>query len=250
MVDFAGVLADESAYRLRVQVFRRKASNKESVVMAKTLILSGVIAAAVLLTGCTSQTVKQTQYSGFLSSYDGLQSVESAGGQKVLRWVDPAFSAANYDKLIFQPLRFYPTPQTTDRIGQSTYDELLKYANRRLSEALSQRFQLVGFSSGPRTLEFRGAITGVSAETEGLKPYEVIPVALVVAGAMTASGERDQDTELFLEGELVDTSTGKAVLRVVRKGFGKTLSNNRQAIEFDDLKPVVDELTTDVLKFR
>ncbi|MCY1299471.1 hypothetical protein D3C85_1260650 [compost metagenome] len=75
-------------------------------------------------------------------------------------------------------------------------------------------------------------------------------MALVVAGAMTAAGERDQNTELFLEGELIDTSTGKPVLRVVRKGFGKTLSNDRQAVSFADLKPVIDELTTDVLKFR
>ncbi|MNF55862.1 hypothetical protein D3C84_373360 [compost metagenome] len=217
---------------------------------AKTLIAGSVIAAVMLLNGCTSKTVDQTQYSGFLPSYDGLESIETASGQKALRWVDPAFNIANYDKLIFQPLRFYPTPQTTDRIGQQTYDDLLKYANTRVGQALSSRFQLVGFSTGPRTLEFRGAITGVSANTEGLKPYEVIPVALVVAGAMTAAGERDQNTELFLEGELIDTSTGKPVLRVVRKGFGKTLSNDRQAVSFADLKPVIDELTTDVLKFR
>ncbi len=216
----------------------------------RTLMAGSLVAAAILLNGCTSKTVSQEQYSGFLPSYDGLETVETASGQKALRWVDPAFNVANYDKLIFQPLRFYPTPQTTDRIGQQTYDELLKYANARLGEALSSRFQLVGFSTGPRTLEFRGAITGVSANTEGLKPYEVIPIALVVAGTMAATGERDQDTELYLEGELIDTSTGKAVMRVVRKGFGKTLSNDRQAIGFADLKPVVDELTTDVLKFR
>ncbi|TQI06944.1 DUF3313 domain-containing protein [Pseudomonas aeruginosa] len=215
----------------------------------RSLLASSLVAAAMLLNGCTSKTVSQEQYSGFLPSYDGLETVKTASGQKALRWVDPTFNVANYDKLIFQPLRFYPTPQTTDRIGQQTYDELLKYANTRLGEALSSRFQLVGFSSGPRTLEFRGAITGVSANTEGLKPYEVIPVALVLAGTMAATGERDQDTELYLEGELIDTSTGKAVLRVVRKGFGKTLSNDRQVVQFADLKPVVDELTNDVLKF-
>lgn len=215
----------------------------------RTLMAGSLVAAAILLNGCTSKTVSQEQYSGFLPSYDGLETVKTASGQKALRWVDPAFNVANYDKLIFQPLRFYPTPQTTDRIGQQTYDELLKYANVRLGEALSSRFQLVGFSTGPRTLEFRGAITGVSANTEGLKPYEVIPIALVVAGTMAATGERDQDTELYLEGELIDTSTGKPVLRVVRKGFGKTLSNDRQAVQFADLKPIVDELTTDVLKF-
>ena len=219
------------------------------MIKTRSLLASSLVAAAMLLNGCTSKTVSQEQYSGFLPSYDGLETVKTASGQKALRWVDPTFNVANYDKLIFQPLRFYPTPQTTDRIGQQTYDELLKYANTRLGEALSSRFQLVSFSSGPRTLEFRGAITGVSANTEGLKPYEVIPVALVLAGTMAATGERDQDTELYLEGELIDTSTGKAVLRVVRKGFGKTLSNDRQVVQFADLKPVVDELTNDVLKF-
>jgi len=217
---------------------------------AGTLLAGGMLAALLLAGGCTSKTVSQAQYSGFLPSYEGLETVETASGQKALRWVDPAFNVANYDKLVFQPVSFYPAPKATDRIGQQTYTDLLQYANARLGEALSQRFQLVGFSSGPRTLEFRGAITGVSANNEGLKPYEVIPVALVVAGAMAATGERDQNTELFLEGELIDTSTGKPVLRVVRKGFGKTLSNDKQAVGFADLKPVIDELTTDVLKFR
>ena len=216
----------------------------------KTVILGGAVAATLLLAGCTSKTVSQAQYSGFLPSYEGLTTVETTSGQKALRWVAPGFNVANYDKLIYQPVRFHPTPHITDRISQQTYNDLLNYTNTRLSQAFSERFQLVGFSSGPRTLEFRGAITGISAETEGLKPYEIIPVALVVAGAMAATGERDQNSELFLEGEFIDTSTGKPVMRVVRKGLGMTLSNNRQAVTFADLKPVIDELTTDVLKFH
>ncbi|MNZ96976.1 hypothetical protein D3C78_1161960 [compost metagenome] len=63
--------------------------------------------------------------------------------------------------------------------------------------------------------------------------------ALLVA----ATGERDQDIERYLEGALIDTGTGKAVLRVVRKGFGKTLRNDST-----DLKPLIDEFTTDVLR--
>ncbi|MDT4789958.1 hypothetical protein FQZ97_223680 [compost metagenome] len=60
---------------------------------------------------------------------------------------------------------------------------------------------------------------------------------------MAATSERDQDAELYLEGELIDTSAGKAVLRVVRKGFGKTLRNDST-----DLKPLIDEFTTEVLR--
>lgn len=216
----------------------------------KKLMLSSVLAGAVALGGCTSKTVSESQYSGFLPSYQGLKATESASGQKILRWVDPSFSAANYDSLVYQPVRFYPTPKADERISQQTYNDLLKYTNQRLSQAFAQRLKLVGFPNGARSLEFRGAITGVSANTEGLKPYEVIPIALVAAGAMTAAGQRDQNTELYLEGELIDTSTGKPVMRVVRKGFGKTLDNDQQVVTFADLKSVIDELTTDVVNFR
>lgn len=217
---------------------------------AKTMMLGGLLAAVVALSGCTTKTVSQSQYSGFLSSYEGLSATKTAGGSKVLRWVDPEFDVANYEKIIFQPVRFYPEPQPTDRLSQQTLQDLLAYTNKRLSSAMFSRLKPVGFGAGPRTLEFRGAITGVNASTEGLKPYEIIPVALVFAGAMTAAGERDQNTELYLEGEIIDSSTGKTVLRVVRKGFGKTLSNDKQTITADDLKSVIDNLTQDVLTFK
>ncbi|MDX1298651.1 MAG: DUF3313 domain-containing protein [Pseudomonas sp.] len=216
----------------------------------KKMVLGGLLAAVVALGGCTTKTASQSQYSGFLSSYEGLSSTKTAGGSTVMRWVDPTFDVANYQKVIFQPVRFYPEPQPTDRLSQKTLQDLLTYTNSRLSAAMFSRLKPVGFGAGPGTLEFRGAITGVNASTEGLKPYEIIPVALVLAGAMTAAGERDQNTELYLEAEFIDTSTGKTVLRVVRKGFGKTLSNDKQTITADDLKSVIDDLTRDVLTFK
>lgn len=214
------------------------------------LMLGVVLTGAVTLSGCTTKTASPSEYSGFLSSYEGLIATKTATGHNVLRWTSADFKANNYNKIIFQPVRFYPEPRTTARISEQTLSELLAYTNHRLSSALFARLQPVGFSAGPGTLTFRGAITAVDTSTEGLKPYEVIPVALVVAGAMAASGQRDQNTELYLEGELIDTATGKPVLRVVRKGFGKTLSNDQQTVTADDLKSVIDELTQDVLAFH
>lgn len=208
----------------------------------------GVLVAALLI-GCTSNTVNQAQYSGFLPSYEGLTTVKTTSGRTALRWTAPEFNVANYDRLIYQPISFHPKPSPTDRISEQTYYDLLKYANTRLSQAFAERFQLVS-SSAPHTLVFRGAITGVNTETEGLKPYEIIPVALVIAGAMAATGERDQSAELLLEGEFIDASTGAPLMRVVRKGFGKTLDNSKQAVTAADLKPVINELTADVLKFH
>ncbi|MNF83747.1 hypothetical protein D3C84_660760 [compost metagenome] len=214
------------------------------------IMLGGLLSAMLVLGGCASKTTSQAEYSGFLSSYEGLTKTQTASGSTVMRWVDPNFNIANYDKVMFQPVGFYPTPLPSERISQQTYNDLLGYTNSRLSDALSKRLQLVGPNSGPRTLVFRGAITGVDAATQGLKPYEVIPVALVVAGAMTAAGQRDQNTELYLEGELIDSATGQPVLRVVRKGLGKSLSDDKQAVTADDLHSVIDNLTQDVLSFR
>lgn len=214
------------------------------------LMLGGVLAAVVALGGCATKTTSQSQYSGFLSSYEGLSKATTPSGATVLRWVDPGFNVANYSQVIYQPVRFHPEPYPSERINQRTLQELLNYTNDKLSAALFSRLRPVGVGAGPGTLTFRGAITGVDASPQGLKPYEVVPVALVVAGAKAASGGRDQDSELYLEAELIDTSTGKPVLRVVRKGVGKTLENDQQALTADDLKSVIDDLTRDVLSFR
>ena len=71
-----------------------------------------------------------------------------------------------------------------------------------------------------RPLVTRAAITGVNASNEGMKWYEIIPVAAVVGGVGAVTGHRDQDTELYVEAVLLDPTTNEPVARVVRKVFG------------------------------
>ncbi len=66
-------------------------------------------------------------------------------------------------------------------VGQKVLDKILNYTNTEMKEAIAQRKPLVT-NAGPRSLIFRGAITGVDTSKEGLQFYEVVPVALVVAG--------------------------------------------------------------------
>ena len=66
------------------------------------------------------------------------------------------------------------------------YDQALK---RELSKSLP-----LANGPGPGVVVVRAAITAVSSKTESLKPYELIPVALVAAAVSTASGIRDQET--------------------------------------------------------
>ncbi|AVF33510.1 DUF3313 domain-containing protein [Rahnella sikkimica] len=218
--------------------------------MNKTkLMQAALITGALLLAGCTSHVTQKEKFSGFLGDYSNLKEVKTPSGNPVLRWVDPSFKKANYSYLKYEPITFYPEPKPTDQISKETLQGVLDYANSRLKPALGERMQLTDHA-GPRTLIFRGAITGVNTSAEGLQFYEVIPVALVIASAETASGHRTRDTEVYFEGELIDASTGKPVFKVVRKGFGKQVSNDTQKVTANDLKVVIDGMANDTKLFQ
>lgn len=46
------------------------------------------------------------------------------------------------------------------------------------------------------------------------------------------------DTHLYFEGELIDAATNKPVVKVVRQGEGKDLSNSSTPMAFETLKQV------------
>ncbi|MCE0799311.1 DUF3313 domain-containing protein [Buttiauxella sp. A2-C1_F] len=211
----------------------------------KAACLTGLLA----LAGCSSSVTAPEKYSGFLKNYSGIQETKSASGKTILRWVDPSFKSSNYDKLIFNPLTYYPVPKPTTQLGAQTLDKILAYANQQLKASAEKRIQLVS-KPGPRTLIFHGAITGVDSSKQGLQFYEVIPVAMIVAGTEAATGHRTMETNLYFEGELIDSSTNKVVMKVVRKGEGKTVSNESAPITVDSLKSVIDDMATDASMFE
>ncbi|BCU55594.1 DUF3313 domain-containing protein [Enterobacter kobei] len=210
----------------------------------KVAVLSGLLA----LAGCASKVAQPENYSGFLKDYSGLQQTTSASGKPVMRWVDPNFNPDQYDSIVYHPVTYYPVAKPTTQIGQQTLDGLLNYTNSKLKAAAAQRKPLVT-SPGAHSLIFRGAITGVNASKEGLQFYEVVPVALLVAGTQAATGHRTMDTNLFFEGELIDATTNKPVLKVVRKGEGKDLNNESTPMSVETLKQVVDDMATDATMF-
>ncbi|QMI05225.1 DUF3313 domain-containing protein [Citrobacter sp. RHB25-C09] len=214
----------------------------------ETLFKVAALAGLLALSGCASKITQPDKYSGFLKDYSGLQETKSATGQPVLRWVDPNYSDSKYDNIVWNPITYYPAPKPTTQVGQKVLDQLLSYTNTKMKTAVEQRKPLVT-RPGPRSLIFRGAITGVDTSKEGLQFYEVVPVALVVAGTQMATGHRTMDTHLYFEGELIDAATNKPVIKVVRQGEGKDLNNQNTPMAFDNLKRVVDDMATDATMF-
>ena len=220
--------------------------------MSKKRLLGSAALSVMLLSGCVSKVTEQSQYSGFLPSYAGLQEVTTPSGQKAMRWVAPGFQPSAYDTVAFKQLDLYPAPKPTERVNLQTLQELQSFTTGAVKSALAEHFKVVSSAqaapAGARTLILRAAITGVSASNEGMKWYEVVPVAAVVGTVSAATGVRDQNTELYIEADFVDAASGLPVAKVVRKVFGKTLENDSQAISANDFKAAIKDVTSDMQK--
>lgn len=215
--------------------------------------LSGVVLNAMLLGGCASNVTKVDQYSGYLDRYDVLQPSVSASGAPTLRWVSPTFNPAAFDTVDFDGLELFPAPRATDRVNMQTFVQLQQAANQAVVKALSKRYRvsntLQPLPPNAHPLVMKAAITGVNASNEGMKWYEIIPVAAVVGGVSAVTGHRDQNTELYVEAVLLDPATNEPVARAVRKVFGKKLENDSAQIKTEDFTQAINELGADLSAF-
>ncbi|MWV14915.1 DUF3313 family protein [Pseudomonas sp. L-22-4S-12] len=215
----------------------------------KHLMLALGLGSGLLLAGCASQTTQPEQYSGFLGDYSQLQATTSASGAPVMRWVSPDFKLANYSSILVEEPQFYPAPTPSEQVGQGALNEIASYLQQALKREMQGRLVVVE-QANHDSLVMRSAITAVDVSAEGLKVYEVIPIALVAAAASTAAGTRDRTTEIYVEIEVLDARTSKPVARVVRKGHGLDLENKSTQLRLDDLKPALDVWARDARNFR
>lgn len=201
--------------------------------------------AVIGLAGCASSQVDPSQYSGFLKDYSRLKPAESATGAPVMRWIDPTVNPAQYTQVYIEPSQFYPRPQPSPVISAQALQSISAYYDTALKRELGKEIPLAS-APGPHTLIIRPAITAVSTSTEGLKPYEVIPIALVAAAVNTASGGRDQNVEIATEAVVLDADSNKVLAQVVRKGAGQALENDKTQLTLEAVKPVLDGWANDL----
>lgn len=213
--------------------------------MKVRLMVSTLCFASIAMAGCSSKVTQPDEYSGFLSDYSRLKEAKSPSGALVMRWVDPKLDLSRYNAVYIEPTQFYPKPEATSRIPDSTLRGISDYYNQALKRELAGSLPLAN-GPGPGVFVVRAAITAVSSKTQGLKPYEFIPLALVAAAVSTGTGIRDQETTLGTEAQFLDGASGQVIAQVVRKGTGKPLANDTQVMKADDVKNVIDGWASDL----
>ncbi|MBV6819319.1 DUF3313 domain-containing protein [Rahnella sp. PD12R] len=214
-------------------------------ILPKLMAVAGV----VILSGCTSKIAEPEKYSGFLQDYSGLTEAASPSGRPELRWVSPQYDPKNYDSIVFTPVTYFPQPSATSEANAQMLETIRAYTETQLKAALAAH-KTLATSPDAHCLIFRGAITHVDTNKEGLQFYEVLPVGLLIAGAEAASGHRTMNTHLYFEAELIDATTQQPVMKVVRKAEGKTLSNESKPVTLEALKEAIDAMASDAADIR
>lgn len=190
------------------------------------------------LSGCASAPDMQEAQSGFLTSYDKLQPVED--DDSALRYRKSDLDVSKYEKIVFQPSEL----ALSDALKQEstlTMDEqvtLGEYFATRLEQEIGSEIQLKGEG---RTVNVRGAFTGITNESEALKIYQYIPVALIVNGIKEAAGKRDKVPVMFVEFEATDSESGEVLLQAMRRvELDEISADQLEEQGVDAIKPKID----------
>ena len=192
-------------------------------------------------------TAGEGEYSGFLGTdedYARLQKVELASGQDAKRWMSPDLNLANYQQVMIDPVQLYPEPQPGPQVSEEVLQQIRSDLTDRLRSKVGSVLNVTD-EAGPGVLRIEAAVTGVSIKTEGMKPYEILPVAAVFGGAKALTGIRDQDVKVFIEVRMVDSVTGERQGSVVRRIKGKQLEGKKDQLTLADVQDNLDTCTDD-----
>lgn len=187
--------------------------------------------------------------SGYLgNTYSKLEDAISPSGQKARRWLAPDMTPGKYDKVLLEKTVLYPEPHGTDQVSMATLKEITAYLDEALRRELGGAIQLVT-QPGPKTLRIKPAITAAAAKDQGLKPRELIPVALLFAAAKKAAGKRAKEATISVEYEARDAQTNELVAAGMREGTGRKLERPTDRVTLADFRPVIDGWAKDARMF-
>lgn len=199
-----------------------------------------VLALALVLSTTWSASVSaQQKDSGFLKDYSQLKIERDSLGVERRIWVSPKFTQANYQKVLLEPISFYPAPEPSGKVSKGALSDIRNYMDSAMRKALAGVVPLSD-APGPGVARIRVAITAAGVEGVKLKAYQLVPVALAATAAKEASGNSNRDVDLFVESEVTDSVTGEPLALVVRAAQGVQIKSNEQ-LTLQKAKPHIDK---------
>jgi len=213
--------------------------------MRRLFPLAGILACAGLV-ACGSAPTNESSASAsssasFLGSASSkLQDAKSPSGESVKRWVSPLLVRGKYNAVLIDKSVFHPQPVPTEQVSGATLNAITNYYDEALRRELGAVIP-IATEPGPTTLRFQPAITAAAPENAALKPYQLIPIALVVTMAT-----RDKSVTLATEFKATDSTTNELMAAGTRSTVGREVKSSADRLTLDDFKPAIDVWAKDL----
>lgn len=207
----------------------------------------GIVALAIALGAASASAARaQDRNSGFLQDYSRLQPEKDASGIERRVWVSPGFAADRARMVILDRVEFHPAPGASEQVPALALDQIGDYLDASLRQAVGSVLALTD-KPGPGVVRVRVGVTATAVQP-GLKPYQLIPVALVFTAVKAAAGKTSHEARLAVETEITDSASGETLALVVRTAKGFEV-NSGEVLTLDAVKPRIDDWAESVRQF-
>jgi hypothetical protein len=199
----------------------------------------------------TAQKEAEIHKSGYLGPdeiYDRLVKTKTKSGKVVYRWKGPKLTKENFNSVLIENIVLYPKPEPTEQVSEDTLKRISAYTTNLLKEKIGAIVPLAN-EPGPGVLIMEPAITGVIIKTEGMKPYEILPVAAVFGAAKAATGTRAQDVLVQAEIKFIDSTNGELVGAAMRSIEGDKLKGKKDQLAVEDMHENLEHSTTEAASY-
>jgi len=193
------------------------------IFIKRIMPLVGAGLAALVIVGCaTTEQVPDVRMSGFLGDYSQLHHGKS--GQAEFTYRDPNMDLSRYQRVILDPVQLWAAEgkgSALSRLSREDQQLLVNYLYVSLRDALQKDYTIVN-EPAPDVIRIRCAITEARA-TSPIKDLlsTVTPAGLGISYAKRlVFGTHSAVGVVSVEGELLDSLTGKRLAAVVDRRAG------------------------------
>jgi len=195
-------------------------------------LLSASVIAAIALSLMGAREIVDSDFSGYLKSYDQLKFAEERNAFVFMN----ESAKGKYQKVHVRSVTIYSKDAEENAV---IAEKASKYLENGVKQLLEKK-GLAASAPGKGVLELRLAITGTERSVEDLKVYNFIPVAAVFRAGQAATGNVASYIDTMMEAEMTDSVTGDRVAAIVQKGIGETEKRSGDELTFEDVVPMLD----------
>lgn len=209
----------------------------------KALGLAGVLALG--LVGCASSPPPLENTSGFLPDYKLLKPVASPKGSQIYTYTAPDVQRSDYHALMIDPVIIY---QNAASHGVTNQDIAKARANLNagIKKVAAQNITVTQ-QPGPGVARLQVAITGATADADGFKPWNILPISAAVKLATMATNTDSKTPVLVIELKFTDSMSGKLLREDVTVISGESF--RMQSSTPEEFEKLVQQWVQEALQY-